>query len=400
MKNNLIYHLLILMLIGTIACNKKNDKDYLTQVLSNLEKIQTASYYVDIEGWLPGDTASKRNLSYFIKEYANPSDSTIGSKFVWMDVNDTTLFEFGYDGMISASAYHDKNGILVDDFTARPLPFRPINVPFFNRVSNIIRYILETPDSITVESQDMGDHYHYKLTILEDDQVEFFGKAHHINNPYQQDPISRYELWISKKNNIPHKLKREMSHDINITVCRNPELNTLSLSDFNLYDYFPKGYEIRKYELRSNTAEVPNALIGKRSPEWTLNNVDGNKVSLADFKSKAVLINLTGIGCGPCLISIPSLNKLMKDYSSEHLSIVAIECWGRKKESIKQYINKNHIDYPMLEGSSTIQADYQTKGSVPVFILLDKDRVVRNVFNGFSQSSTETELRKAIDSIL
>ena len=48
--------------------------------------------------------------------------------------------------------------------------------------------------------------------------------------------------------------------------------------------------------------------------------------SLSDFKeSKVLLIQCTGIGCGPCMVSIPFLNKLKQDYKTDDLDVVAIE---------------------------------------------------------------------------
>ena len=85
--------------------------------------------------------------------------------------------------------------------------------------------------------------------IHEDRQVEFFGKAYYIPKPPFDlgDPTSIYELWISKANGLPYKMRREMSHQISATTCSDVVLNQLSIADFNLYDYVPQDYETVSY---------------------------------------------------------------------------------------------------------------------------------------------------------
>ena len=47
--------LTILLLAETITANAQNaEKEYLKKVLTNLEKIESATYYVTNESWQPG----------------------------------------------------------------------------------------------------------------------------------------------------------------------------------------------------------------------------------------------------------------------------------------------------------------------------------------------------------
>ena len=159
------------VLIGIIllakACSyDKNPKTYLKRVLSNLEQIESASYYTTTEGWAPGDTVANMILDRYIKEFNNPLDTTIGASFVELLQNDTTQLKLCYDGIMRAFVKEDDKTIVLDSFTVRKLPFRPIIPPFFNYTKSIIKYALETKDSISMVFDEFGDTLHLSLSIF------------------------------------------------------------------------------------------------------------------------------------------------------------------------------------------------------------------------------------------
>lgn len=176
MKSILLSVISFLLVMNVCGKNDVDMRTYLKKVLGNLGKIESASYHEQSQSWQPGDTVAITNFHRFIKEYTNPSDSTIGASYVCLDAKDTTRFEFGYDGNVRMISYHEHKGIMIDDFTTRSLPFRLVAPPFFCYTRNIIGYALSTGDSITTEWKDLGEAYYFKLVIHEDRQVEFFGK--------------------------------------------------------------------------------------------------------------------------------------------------------------------------------------------------------------------------------
>lgn len=393
---------IIAFLASAITMNgQAGQKEYLRKVLGNLEKIESASFYTFSQSWMPGDTIPSTTNEKFYKEYNNPKDTTIGASFVALNKADTTLLEWGYNGEIKAMTRHDEKGIMIDDFTARKLPFRPVGAPFFNYTKSIIKYALETQDSIDTDLNKFGDHYLFRLTIHEDTQVEFFGKAVHMPLPPFDpgDPTSIYELWISKADGLPYKYRREMSHQISATTCSGVALNRMSINDFDLYAYFPKDYEIRRYGEKRN--EKPKSdLIGKPVPDWTLNDITGQPVALANLKSKVLLINLTGLSCGACHAAIPFLNSLKDRFGSEDFELVAIETWKGKQHSLQNYVTRYKINYKLLEGTDKVVEDYQTGRAAPFFIIVDKNRMVRKVLRGYSLGKTDKEITDGIEELL
>lgn len=393
---------LFVFLLFTLA-GKANDNTaaYLKQVLSNLEKIESASYYQKSENWQPGDTVASSIYCRFINEYNNPKDTTIGVSFVSLEC-ESQLLDFGYNGEIRALVYKDKQGIVVDDFTIeRPLSFRPINPPFFNYTKSIIRYILTTNDSISLEQKETDTHFYLKLTIDENNQIEFFGKPYRIpdNSQYWGATTSIYELWINKEKDLPYKVRREMSHSISVRTCTEAVFNKLSIENFDLYSYFPDNYEIRKYKVRNRPTEK-SPLLEKEAPPWSLKDKNEQSISLQDYKGKVLLIQFTGIGCGPCILSIPFLRTLKEKYDTAEFELLAIESWARKPHLLQNYARKHKLNYNILSATDEVLNNYQTGRAAPVFFILDKDQVVKKVVYGYKEGTAKEEIEKTIEGLL
>ncbi len=369
-------------------------QEYLRTVLERLERIQSASYTNLKEAWEPGDTEPVYAIPFYVEEYRNPNDTVIGSGYLSWDSAEKRRFEGGYDGTVSASVSHEKKSVVIDDFSIPRAPFRLVSPPFFNYAESIIRYLLETADSLTTEVKETEESYYVRMTIHEENQIEFFGKPCRVPTPpFYVEPTSIYELWIDKSTGLPYKVRREMSHSISAQTVSDARLNGLDPATLDLRACFPADYEVRMYGRKKRPV---SALEGEKAPDWQLADTTGRLVSLADLRGKVVLLNLTGIGCGPCHAAIPFLNTL-KERFPDGLDVVAIDTWGRKQSSIRNYIRRNGVRYLFLEGTPDIARNYQTGGAAPYFFLLDENRVVRKVFFGYKTGESDEEITRAIE---
>jgi len=56
------------------------------------------------------------------------------------------------------------------------------------------------------------------------------------------------------------------------------------------------------------------AIIGFQAPDFTLADLNGQKVSLSDYEGKVILIDFWATWCPPCKDSIPFLESLYQRY--------------------------------------------------------------------------------------
>jgi len=140
-------------------------------------------------------------------------------------------------------------------------------------------------------------------------------------------------------------------------------------------------------------------LEGEKAPDWVLTSADNNLIDFNDLKSKVLLIEFTGIGCGPCHKAIPFLNELESDFKDKDIKIISIETWGADIERITKYRNHNNIDYNYLQANKKVKSDYDVL-SVPIFFILDENRIIRKVINGYGAGITDKQIRNLINELI
>ena len=77
----------------------------------------------------------------------------------------------------------------------------------------------------------------------------------------------------------------------------------------------------------SNGASPQNyesAQVGNRAPDFELNNLEGQLVSLGDLRGKPVLINFWATWCPPCRAEMPYLQQIYEEWSDKGLVLLAI----------------------------------------------------------------------------
>jgi len=400
MKKRLLPVVSILVSFMSVAlisgCKSEiNKNDFLRKVLSNLEQIKSASYSSTSGGIPPGRKVDTIRSHQYAEEYFNPGDTFIGSSFSKIYHYGESRYGFVYDGNAQIFMDWDPNTIRIDSFQNNQLPFRPMSTPFFNYTKSIIKYALETNDSISTEIEDCGDSIRFSIYVP-NKVVEFFGKAHVMDNPYlpDEDAFSSYEIWVHKTDYLPFRYKRTVPHETSWLINNKTDFNIGSIEDFVASDYFPPDYSIVGQQIK-----VKKDMVGKKAPEWTLKDVNNKSVSLKDFKSKILLIKFTGIGCGPCHASLPFTKQLVQDYQISDFEIISIETWSNDIDNLKSYYDKNELNYSYLLSTKEVKMSYQIN-EVPAFFILDENRIIRKVILGYGDGTTDREIRDAINELI
>jgi cytochrome c biogenesis protein CcmG, thiol:disulfide interchange protein DsbE len=111
----------------------------------------------------------------------------------------------------------------------------------------------------------------------------------------------------------------------------------------------------------------------KPAPAFTLNGLDGKKISLSDFKGKPVIITFWATWCESCKEEMPILEKFSQG-KREQLTILLIAIDGERKRAAQKIIDQNKITLPVLLLLKEKTMDqYGVRGWVPQTYLVDQE---------------------------
>ena len=158
-----------------------------------------------------------------------------------------------------------------------------------------------------------------------------------------------------------------------------------------------------------NVPQYVSPLKGKPAPDFTLQDLSGKKVSLADFKGKALLINFWATWCGPCKVETPWLVELRNQYAAKGFEVLGIsaegddlqpsdkEGWAKDKAAIAKFVKEEKMPYPVLINGDSISKPYGGIDAMPTSFYVDRSGNVVNVQLGLtSKDDMEANIRKTL----
>jgi len=120
-----------------------------------------------------------------------------------------------------------------------------------------------------------------------------------------------------------------------------------------------------------NTPKTSDAQLGN-APAFTLKDLDGNTVSLSDFRGKRVYVNFFATWCPPCRGEMPDIEKMFQKYKDRGLVVLAVDL-GEDNATVKNYIQSSGYNFKvLLDPDKSVENNYNTQ-SIPVSVFIDKD---------------------------
>lgn len=116
---------------------------------------------------------------------------------------------------------------------------------------------------------------------------------------------------------------------------------------------------------------------GRRAPDFTLKDLAGKDVRLADYKGKVVLVNFWATWCGPCKYEIPMFVDLQQRYGGQGLAFLGISV-DDPLEELTPFVTKYKMNYPVLIGlgREEVQEAYGPMFGIPVTVVVGRDGAI------------------------
>jgi peroxiredoxin len=139
---------------------------------------------------------------------------------------------------------------------------------------------------------------------------------------------------------------------------------------------------------------------GQAAPAFTLISLDGQKVSLADYKGKAVLVNFWAVWCAPCKVEMPWFAEFRHRYASQGFEVLGIVNDAPTKDEALKVTGKEGVDYPILFADTKVGDAYGGIDYLPESFYVGRDgKVVEETSGLGSKDEVEANIKKALATV-
>jgi len=141
------------------------------------------------------------------------------------------------------------------------------------------------------------------------------------------------------------------------------------------------------WQFMSPPAPAPNAIAAGSLPtgfsaltpplqmgDLTFQDADGKTVRLSDFHGRPVVLNIWAKWCGPCVVELPTLNKLQQSAAPGTLAVVAVAVDEPDPAKVRNFLANRNLNalQPYLDPKNAF-AKALAIHSIPVSVLIDKN---------------------------
>lgn len=363
---------------------------------------------------LPGDTIDV-TLDEFLLTYNLTASNAQRKKEITAVIDNSALFDGRLDE-INAAAEKRSDSLLnviynqqVKDFLQRiqqPAPY--LKEAILEIYYRHLTYWLQTNPACALKLNEkiIGKELYNKFaTLLPSDQEYltlneplFYTSDHYrtfLINYKNTDPLTKAIKNDSARQNNPVNYDvryHAIIDEVQITAIRDwlmmnylksiyregSYADALRLSD----EYKPLCHDAAiKERIKRMDMEFARLKNGNPAPDFTLEDMSGNKVSLSDFKGKWVYLDFWSVNCGTCISNFikygPVINEKYKDKNVVFLNICFEEDatrWRKKVDELQiggvNVIVKGWVNHP-------VSKDY-TADMLPRTFLIDKAGNINN----------------------
>jgi thiol-disulfide isomerase/thioredoxin len=125
-----------------------------------------------------------------------------------------------------------------------------------------------------------------------------------------------------------------------------------------------------------------NRGISGKVPPLTLQTYAGESYTLDEEGKDVTLLVFWATWCQPCLMEIPSLNKLHEKYRDRRFRVLAINVDDPDGGKVKAISGNYGIKYPVLVGSEDTMRQFGGVTALPTSFLIGRDGKIKDKMQG------------------
>jgi peroxiredoxin len=133
--------------------------------------------------------------------------------------------------------------------------------------------------------------------------------------------------------------------------------------------------------LDSAAPVFPPATINIETPQLALTDLQGNPVSLGDYRGQVILVNNWATWCPPCKIEMPELQSYYIAHKTEGFVVLAIES-GEPADQVASFVKEYGITFPVWLDPQGKALEVFQNWDLPSSYVIDRKGIVRFTWTG------------------
>ncbi len=141
--------------------------------------------------------------------------------------------------------------------------------------------------------------------------------------------------------------------------------------------------------------EKPKPLI-ESAPDFTLESLEGGKVSMSELKGNPVFLNFWASWCTPCREEMPDIDKIYRTYRKKGLRVYAVNS-RESRRVIEKFKENTGVDIPiLLDKTGSVSKLYRVFG-LPVSYFIHRDgKVAASVIGKMTYEDMESHAKEIL----
>jgi cytochrome c biogenesis protein CcmG, thiol:disulfide interchange protein DsbE len=156
---------------------------------------------------------------------------------------------------------------------------------------------------------------------------------------------------------------------------------------------------MRRSSERAGTASTSfGATKVTPAPDFTLTDINGKPLRLADYKGKVVLLDFWATWCAPCRSEIPKFVDWQKQYGPQGFQVIGISMDDDDKP-VPAFMQKFGINYPVAVGDAKLADQYGGVLGLPVNFVIGRDGQIYQKHVGLTENLgvIESEIKQLLE---